>query len=131
MHKSMKKVVATLLAAVTFAAPMTAVAEEAGQCDRYEQVESNATGGDYVGGILVYETTATVTRSAPTTTVTTSTSGTVGVPGTGGTSTVTTTTTQPGSTVSTPEPVGYYAMNDGSIYQINCVTGESTQLTHG
>jgi hypothetical protein len=127
MHRVMKKLVATMLAAVTIAAPATALADD-GKCSTYDQVSSNSTGGDYVGGILVYETTATVSRTEPTTTTTTTTTVNAGIPGTGGSSTSTTTTTNTGSTTETQEPVGYYAMNDGSIWQIKCVTGEEKKL---
>ena len=132
MHKVMKKLVATMLAAVTIAAPATALADDdAGKCSTYDQVNSKATGGDYVGGILIYETTATVTRSEPTTTTTTTTTVTAGIPGTGGSTTSTTTTTQQGTTTASQDPVGYYSMNDGSIWQINCATGEEKKISNG
>jgi hypothetical protein len=132
MQRVLKKLVATMLAAVTIAAPATALAEEDdGKCRSYEQVNSSSTGGDYVGGILFYETMATVTRSEPTTTTTTTTSVTAGIPGTGAGGSTTTTTTQPGATTATQEPVGYYSMNDGSIWTINCVTDEEKKITNG
>jgi hypothetical protein len=123
----MKKLVATMLAAATIGAPATALAD-AGQCSSYDQVSSNATGGDYVGGRLFYESEGEVTRSNPTTTTTTTTSGSAGIPGTGATVTSTTTTTQSGSSTTTQEPIGYYAMNDGTIWTINCVTGEERKV---
>jgi hypothetical protein len=128
MHKVVKKLVATMVAAVTIAAPATALADEDAKCSSYDQVSSNSTGGDYVGGTLFYETMATVTRSEPTTTSTTTTTVTGGIPGTGASGSTTTTTTQPGATTATQEPIGYYAMNDGSIWTINCVTGEEKKI---
>jgi hypothetical protein len=133
MRQVLRKLVATLVAAVTIATPARALADEAGKyCTTFEQVESNATGGDYVGGLLIYETMGTVARSSEgtTTTTTISASGTAGIPGSGVTTSgsTSTTTVAPMSTVTTEEPIGYYKMNDGSIYQINCLTGESTQL---
>jgi hypothetical protein len=132
MRTTFRKIVATALAA-TIATPVAAWAEEGPNCSRFEQVESDATGGDWVGGLLMYETTGSVSRSdnGTTTTTTTTTTTQVGVPGTnsGGSVTVTHQSNQPSTTITTQEPFGYYAMNDGSVYQINCVTGESRQLT--
>jgi hypothetical protein len=135
MRKTCKRLVAAILAATTIAAPAKAWADPdvAPSCSTYDQVESNSTGGDYVGGILIYETEGTVSRSEPakTTTATTTTSTQVGVPGSGvtGTVTVTTSTTQPGTVTTTKEPIGYYAMNDGTVYQINCLTGEFKKVS--
>jgi hypothetical protein len=131
MHKVMRKLVATMLAAITIAAPATALADDGGYCSSYDQVRSNSTGGDYVGGILFYETMGTVTRYQPTTTSTTTTTGSAGIPGTGTSVSGSSTTTQQGQTTSTQEPFGYYAMNDGSIWMINCVTGEETRISSG
>jgi hypothetical protein len=80
----------------------------------------------------MYETTAQIGRSEPTTSITVSstTSSSLGVPGSsvGTTTTISTTTTQQGGVVTAEEPVGYYTMNDGSVYQINCITGEAIQV---
>jgi hypothetical protein len=131
MHRVMKKLVATMLAAVTIAAPAAALAEDAGECTHYDQVHSNSTGGDYVGGTLFYETTASVARSDATITTTSTTSVTVGVPGTGASTSVTTTRTETGSTTTAQEPLGYYAMNDGSVWTINCASGEEKKISSG
>ncbi|HYV97379.1 MAG TPA: hypothetical protein VE967_08010 [Gemmatimonadaceae bacterium] len=136
MRSILKRLVATVMAAVVFASPVKAWADmdpsASAACSTYRQVESNATGGDYVGGILFYETEGTVSRTQPstTTTSTTSSTATLGAGGSGASTTVTTTTTttQPGNTTTTKEPIGFYAMNDGSIYEINCVTGESKKV---
>jgi hypothetical protein len=133
MRPMMKRIVAALLGAVTIATPATALAEEGKWCSTYAQVESNATGGSYVGGILVYEVMATVTRTTPTVTTTTTTTSNVGAgipggPSAGTAQTITITTSQPGEAISVEEPVGYYAMNDGSVYQINCLTGDAFKV---
>src|SRR5262245_49559961 len=63
MRKTMKRFVATLLAAITVAAPATAradIMDLTKYCSSYDQVESNSTGGDYVGGRLVYESMGSV-----------------------------------------------------------------------
>jgi hypothetical protein len=130
MHRVMKKLVATMLAAVAIAAPATALADDGGECASYDQVKSSSTGGDYVGGRLIYESEGSVTRSEPTTTTTTTTTGSAGVPGTGTSITSTTTTTQPGTSTTTQEPIGYYAMNDGTIWTINCVTGDEKKVSN-
>jgi hypothetical protein len=132
MHKVLKKLVATMVAAATIAAPATALAEEEGpKCSSYDQVSSNSTGGDYVGGTLIYETTATVSRTETTITTSSTTSASAGIPGTGTSTSVTTTRTEAGTTTTAPEPVGYYAMNDGSIWRINCLTNEETKISNG
>jgi hypothetical protein len=133
MRGTMKKFIATMLAAIVVAAPAKAWAYDySPKCDSYDQVASNATGGDWVGGLLMFEAMATVVRPGETTTTTTSTTttGSIGASGTsaGVSTTVTTTTTTTTSSTTTQEPVGYYAMNDGSVYMINCITGESKKL---
>jgi hypothetical protein len=74
----------------------------------------------------------TVESSTPTTSTTTtvSTSGEVGIPGTsaGSTTMISTTVTYEGETKTLQQPFGYYQMNDGSIYEINCLTGAYTQV---
>jgi hypothetical protein len=129
MHRVMKKLVATMLAAVTVAAPATALAEDSGECSSYDQVHSNSTGGDYVGGTLIYETTATVARTESSITTTSTTTVSAGIPGTGASTTVTTTKSDGSTTTTTQEPVGYYAMNDGSIWRINCLTDEEKKIS--
>jgi len=130
MRPRFKRIVAALMGAVTLATPGTVWAGE--YCPTYAQVASSSTGGSYVGGILIYETMGTVQSSTPTTSTTTtvSTSGELGVPGTsaGSTTTVSTTVTQEGETKTLQQPFGYYQMNDGSIYEINCLTGAYTQV---
>lgn len=134
MRRMIKRIVAALLGAVTIATPSTAMAEEAGKwCSTYAQVESNATGGSYVGGKLIFEVMATVTRTTPTITTSTTTTQNLGVgvpggPSAGTTQTTTVTTIQTGEAVTAEEPFGYYAMNDGSVYQINCLTGDANQI---
>ena len=134
MRREFKRVLAALLGA-TMITPGTALADKKpGQnfCPTYDQVESDATGGSYVGGILMYETMGEVTRDGDktTTTTTTTTSAQVGVPGTGATSTVTVTvaTTESEPTTTTQAPIGFYKMNDGSTYEINCITGENKKV---
>jgi hypothetical protein len=130
MRKTFKRIVAAMLAAVTIGTPSTMWAGE--YCSTGAMVKSHATGGDYIAGILVYETMGTVTRSGPggSSTTTTSTTGQVGVPGTGASGTITTsqTTVMPTTVVTTQEPIGIYAMNDGSLYEIDCATGQSTKI---
>jgi hypothetical protein len=128
MRRTFRKLAAALLGAVMLAVPANAFAD--GYCDKYDQVASNATGGDWVGGILMYETMATVERTENTTSETVSTSTTVGgqAVGASGTTNVTLTTTNATTTTTAQEPVGYYAMNDGSVYQINCVTGQARKV---
>lgn len=135
MKRNCTRAVAAMVGLATLMTPITALADEAGDyCSTYAQVESKATGGDYVGGLLMYETMATVQRQDDEVTVTTTvtTNGQVGVPGSGaGGSTSTTVTTSTQGTVTTAqEPVGYYSMNDGSVYQINCVTGENRKVSN-
>ncbi|HKS07834.1 MAG TPA: hypothetical protein VJR92_16140 [Gemmatimonadaceae bacterium] len=116
--------------------PATAFADaKPGQqfCPTYKQVESTATGGQYVGGILLYETMGTVTRIQPsqTTTVSVSSETELGVPqvvSSGATTTVSVATTGPSGSVTTEEPIGFYQMNDGTVYQINCLTGDAHKV---
>jgi hypothetical protein len=130
MRKTLKRIIATMLAAVTIGTPATAWGGD--YCATGTLVKSHATGGDYVAGILIYETMGSVARSESggSSTSTASATGQLGVPGTGAGGTVTTsqTTTRPTTTVTTEEPIGFYAMNDGSVYEINCVTGEARQV---
>ena len=130
MRQAFKRFVATLVAAVTIATPGTVWAGD--YCATYAQVKSHTTGGDYVGGILSYETMGSVARSegSTSTTSTYTTTAQVGSQGSGALVTMTTTETrtEPGNTVTTDEPIGYYEMNDGSMYQINCVTGEYKKI---
>ena len=130
MRPKFKRFVAVLVGAVTLATPGTVWAGQ--YCPTYAQVSSGSTGGSYVGGILIYETMATITTASPTvaTTTTVSATGEVGVPGTsaGGTTGTSVTITQPGTIQSVQQPVGYYQMNDGSVYEINCITGDYTQV---
>ena len=132
MRKTLKRTVAMVLAAVTLGAPATAWADAGGYCSTGAMVKSHATGGDYIAGILIYETMGTVARVEPSSSSTTTTSVTsqVGVPGTGAGGTVTTTQTNTNGsiTTTTQEPVGFYAMNDGSLYEIDCVTGQATKI---
>ena len=132
MRKTFKRIVAAMLAAMTIGAPVTARADAGDWCSTGTMLKSNATGGDYIAGILVYETMGTVSRSGPavTSTTTTTSTGQVGVPGTGagGSVSTTTTTTTPGTVTTIQEPIGLYAMNDGSLYQIDCATGESNKI---
>ena len=134
MRMKFKRIVAALVSVTMVATPVTAWADKPGQdyCSTYSQVQSNATGGDYVGGLLMYETTGSVRRDGQSTTTTTTESvgGSLGAPGSGGTATYTTTvaTTQTGTSVTTSEPIGFYSMNDGSVYEVNCLTGSSQKV---
>ena len=104
---------------------------DAGRRDR-TPAASNATGGDYIAGILIYETMGAVERNkgGQSTTITTSSGSELGAPPAviGTTTTVSITSTDPSTVVTADEPVGYYKMNDGSVYQINCVSGETQQI---
>jgi hypothetical protein len=130
MRRTLKRIVATMLAAAVVGAPVSASAGD--YCATGTLVRSHATGGDYIAGLLIYETMGSVEREhpGPTTTTTVTSSTEVGVGGTGITTTVSTTRTLTAETtvIGTEEPIGYYAMNDGSVYQINCLTGESYKV---
>jgi hypothetical protein len=136
MRRSIRRIVAALAGAATIATPATAWADtKPGQkfCPTYTQVESNATGGQYVGGILIYETMGSVTRNdgQTNTSVSTTSGATAGVPNVASgsaTTTVTVTTEGESSSITAEEPIGYYRMNDGSVYQINCLTGDGDQI---
>ena len=136
MRRRFKRVVAALIGGAMLVTPATALADaKPGQkfCPTYKQIESTATGGSYIAGILLYETMGKVSRTADrqTTTVSTTTSGELGVPKVVSTETSTTVavTTEEGSiTTTADEPIGYYQMNDGSVYQVNCVTGQAEQV---
>lgn len=141
MRKTWRRIVAAVAGAVIIGTPLHAWAEVpdvSGYCSTYAQVVSNGNGGTYVGGILFYEAEATVTRTSPSTTssgsTTNTTTTTVGVPNTaqgGGStsSTSTTTTTQNGTSTSTQEPVGFYQTNDGTVWEINCLTGTAYRVS--
>jgi hypothetical protein len=134
MRKLVKRTMAALTA-VVLAVPVSLWGEEAGYCRDYRQVASNATGGDWVAGRLMYETMGAVERTTEEVTVTTTTTTSAGVNtrvvSASGTTTTSTTTKNETTTTTTEEPVGYYAMNDGSVYQINCITGESKLFAPG
>lgn len=134
MRWTFKRIVACAVGTAMFVTPVAAWADPSGTyCSSYAQVESNATGGSYVGGKLTYETMGNVSRSDPSTTTTVTQTGTGSVTVGAGTGTVTTTTTttttQAGNTTTTQEPIGFYQMNDGSIYEINCITGDSRKVS--
>lgn len=131
MRPKFKRFVAALVGVATLMSPVTVFAGE--YCSTYAQVESGSGGGQFVGGVLMYESLGTYTRSQPTTSVTTTTTANaqVGTSGThaGNTVTISTTITTPGESLVIQQPVGYYAMNDGSVYEINCITGEETKIS--
>ena len=124
MHKVTKRFVAVLCGIATLVGPTTALAE--GFCTTYLQVQSTTTGGEYIAGLLTGETTREVVtvRTLNTTVgseingggvvVKASTSGTVGT-----VDTVTTTETF---------DVGYYKMNDGSVWEVNCDRGDTRRV---
>lgn len=131
MRPNLKRFVAALVGAATLLTPVSAFAGD--YCSTYAQVESKASGGQFVGGLLMYETMGTVTRHGDDVTVTTTTSSTaeLGIPGSsaGNTVTISTTVNTPGTIVVTQEPIGYYQMNDGSVYQIRCLTGNAEKVS--
>jgi hypothetical protein len=137
MRRTFRRVVGALLGAATLATPATALADgKPGQqfCPTFKQVESDATGGQYVGGILIYETMGSVTRTSDVTTTTVSTTtgtevGVENVASAGSTTTVSVSTTEGTATTMADEPIGYYQMNDGSVYQVNCVTGQGEKVS--
>jgi hypothetical protein len=126
MHKLTKKFVAILCGIATLVGPTTALAEGTGFCTTYMQVRSNGTGGEYVGGLLKGETERTETREYYINTtvesevngggvvVTASTSGSVGS----------------GEKITRSETfdIGYYEMNDGSLWEVNCDTGAKARV---
>ena len=136
MRRSFKRVVAALIGGAMLVTPATALADaKPGQkfCPTYKQIESTATGGSYIAGILLYETMGSVERTNEqrSTTVSTTTSGELGVPRVASTETSTTvavTTEEATITTTADEPIGYYQMNDGSVYQVNCITNKSEQV---
>jgi hypothetical protein len=113
-----RRIVAALVGVAMLAAPGSAWAGE--YCSTYDQVASHATGGDYVGGILSYETMGSVARNDGGTTVSVSISG--------GGVTTTVTASSPGNITTTQEPIGTYNMNDGTVWQVNCLTGAATKV---
>ena len=132
MQGKAKRIVAALVGVAMTIAPVSAWADPSadGQdyCATYAQVASHATGGDYVGGILSYEGMGNVSRSEPSTTSTVTTTVTIGAPGNGTSTTITTTTTQPGNVTTTQEPIGTYNMNDGTVWEVNCLTGAAHKV---
>lgn len=128
MQGKAKRIVAALVGVAMITTPASSA--WAGEyCSTYGQVESHATGGDYVGGILAYETMGTVTRSDGSTSTTVTTSSTISIaPSSGVTTTVTSTTTSGTTTTSTQEPIGVYNMNDGTVWEINCLTGATRKV---
>jgi hypothetical protein len=124
MQGKAKRIIAALVGVAMVTAPVSAWAGE--YCSTYHQVASHNTGGDWVGGILAYESWASVTRSDVSTTNTVTT--TIGLAGGLGSTTVTSTTTQSGNSTTTQEPIGIYNMNDGTVWEVNCLTGASRQI---
>ena len=124
MQGKATRIVAALVGVVMVTAPATAWADPGadGQdyCATYAQVASHSTGGDYVGGILSYEVMGTVSRPEGGSTVADG----VNIGGV----TTTVTMTSPGTTTTTQEPIGTYNMNDGTVWQVNCLTGASTKV---
>ena len=117
-HGKAKRIVAALVGVAMVTAPVSAWAGE--YCSTYDQVASHATGGDWVGGILSYETMGNVTRNDGGSSVSVSVSG--------GGVTTTVTATQPGNITTTQEPIGTYNMNDGTVWQVNCLSGAATKI---
>jgi hypothetical protein len=130
-----KRSVAALVGVAMVATPSRLWADDrnTSPCPTFYQVASHATGGDWIAGILTYVDWGSVARSDNTTstTTTTSTTGSLGVVAVASesmTTSVTVTTTQTGSTTTTQEPIGFYNMNDGSTWQINCISWAARQL---
>lgn len=134
MRMMWKRATAALVA-VSLATPVSVWGDEAGYCPDYKQVASNATGGDWVAGRLMYETMGSITREEEKVTTTTTTTSGAGVNGgvvsASGSTSTTVTVHSSSETTTAQEPLGYYAMNDGSVYQINCITGKATLLSSG
>lgn len=129
MHKTMKRFVAALTGLAMAVAPVTAWADEAAGCPLYVQVQSNATGGEFVAGLLV----DTATRETTTTTTTffsgsAEVTGTVTVTSNNANGSLGTSYTRTVVTVSNEtNNIGYYKMNDGSSWEVNCTTGDATK----
>jgi hypothetical protein len=118
-HGKARRIVAALVGAAMLTAPASAWAGD--YCSTYHQVASHSTGGDYVGGLLSYETMGSVTRNDG--------GETVAVTLGSGTPVATTiTVTSPGDITTTQEPIGTYDMNDGTVWQVNCLTGAATKV---
>lgn len=124
MNKLTKRVVAVLCGIATLVGPTTALAE--GDCKTYFQVESSATGGQYVGGLL----TATSQRAETETnqySLLLSSEAAATIFGTGATVGSTATHTIIRSETNTYD-VGHYTMNDGSKWEVNCDTGDAKRV---
>lgn len=132
MRRRFRRCVAALVGAVMVATPGRVWAQSSFQCPTFKMVASHSTGGDWIAGLLMYQTDGSVTRTEATTSTTTTTSSNesvnspIAAASVGASTTVTTTNT--GGTVTTKEPFGYYAMNDGTTWQINCLNGEGRQI---
>jgi hypothetical protein len=127
MRTTVKRFVAAVCGVVTTAAPGMAWAEK--PCPTYFQVQSTATGGEFVGGLLFSESSRELTELRTTTTTTTATASgetEIKLPGgsasTSGTITKTVVEDQT-TTVSGTHNVGVYKMNDGSTWLVNCDQG--------
>ncbi len=127
MRTSVKRFVAAVCGAVTMVAPGMAGAEV--PCQSYFQVKSNATGGDFVGGLLFSEGEKEVTisqTSGASGSTTTSVSSELSGPGaklSGDASSTTSASSGANVVVSGSYNVGVYKMNDGSTWLVNCDTG--------
>jgi hypothetical protein len=130
MRTTVKRFVAAVCGVVTTAAPGMAWAEK--PCPTYFQVQSTATGGEFVGGLLFSESSRTLTDEKSKTTTTSLTANTeteiklpVGSVSGGGTVT-TTVVEEEKSTLTGTFNVGVYKMNDGSTWLVNC--DQNTQM---
>jgi hypothetical protein len=122
MHKLTKKFVAILCGIATLVGPSTALAEGTGFCTTYMQVRSGSTGGEYVGGLLKGQIEReTVTERYLNSTVESEING-------GG---VVVKASSGGSissgdkmTITETFDIGFYQMNDGSVWEVNCDNGD-------
>jgi hypothetical protein len=123
------RIVALVAGAVTMGMPAVLAAEEAKPCPTSFYVQSNATGGDYVMGLLFSEeerpaeiSTVRTTNHAASATAETELKLPVGSASASGTASTGTTTIEKvviGGTYN----VGIYKMNDGSTWAVNCDFG--------
>ena len=127
MRNSVQRVFAVICGVVTVGMPAVAAAEV--PCPTYFQVKSNATGGEYVGGLLYSESSKTVSLESEkitTTSVSASAETEVKYPVgsvSGGGSLTSTTVEKETYTVTGDYNVGVYKMNDGTTWLVNCDIG--------
>lgn len=126
MHKVTKRFVAVLCGIATLVGPTTALAE-GGDCKTYFQVESTATGGQFVGGLLTATSQRAITEADQYSLLLTSDAA-AKIFGTGATVGTTATHTKTYTETNTYD-VGHYTMNDGSKWEVNCDKGTAVRVS--